>query len=117
MFHNKKLEAIHEESKQIISDYQKELDKLSEDIKCLEKILQNSGVGEFMFEFSRGKNLGFSEGRLKYIDMNENIINHNPRPLIEHKAIIRMEVAAYLPEFFELCMNKIKSGVKNVSSV
>jgi hypothetical protein len=116
MFHNKKLQEIHEESKDAIKKYQGCLDQLSEDIKALEKLLQNSGISEFSTELERCKYIMFTDNRLQYLDQNKNPIAQNPRPLIEQKAVIRMEVAEYLPDFFEKCMNKIKSGVKNVCS-
>lgn len=115
MFHNEKLRSIHKESKQIINEYHNELDKLNEDIKTLENILQDSGIEEFEIEFSKDKHLSFTQGKLKYIDISINRIFQNRIPLLEYESIVKMQVAPQLANFFELCIKQLKSGIKNIN--
>lgn len=112
MFHNKKLQTIHDQCKEDINHFHDYLDNLSHDIKTLESFLNNSAIGEYSMEIECGKYLIFKDSRLQYYDYNLDPISQNGRPLIECKAVIRMDIEKYLPDFFINCMNVIKNVVK-----
>ena len=116
MFHNNKLQSIHEASKDVIKYYHEILDKLSADIRLLEEVLRISGVSECTLELDNGHYLIFENSRLLYSKVEKNLTASTPKPLIEQKATVRLQVADQLPVFFEKCMHQIKSGVNYVST-
>lgn len=110
MFHDEKLSKINDEAKLVIDEYHSKLDRISSDIKNLEKTLQNLGIGEFemVVDFEKiaddrvnEKSLSFRNSRLCY----------NNSPLIEQKSLIRIEIYKYLPSFFNACLEKIKRSL------
>jgi len=112
MFHDNKLNTLESEFKENIESYHMRLDKISEDIKKLEKMLKDSGIGEFEVEISPTQSLRFEGLRIRFLDMNTNPCINRPLPLIEQKSAVRIEVAPYLPDLFEACLNLVKKGAK-----
>lgn len=108
MFHDEELKIIEKEYRDIIDPYHLILDQISEDIRNLEKLLQNAGVGDFGIEISKRRHLAFEEKRIKYVDQDRGTIS----PLIEQKSSIRVEVSPYLSKLFQACIDIMKKGVK-----
>ena len=115
MFHDENLNRIHKESEDVVKEYHNKLDKISKDINLLEDVLVKSGIDEHCMDLPMGRHLFFENGRLRYLDPQENYGVLNGKALIQHKAGIRLECSVYLADFFERCMNKIEKGVKNAS--
>lgn len=103
MFNNQYLRGLEGEFFEQIEHYHKSLDDISSDIKNLEKVLVKSGVEDFFLYISDDRIMYFEDSRIKYSDIDQ----ENPKPLIECKSDIRINVYHFLPIFFKYAIGII----------
>lgn len=95
-----------EEFKRIRDNYNEKLNKISEDIKMIEKELSNSPLNSFSLTV---KNVY----ELMWDDVSERIIlvyENGNRPLIEYKFYVREEIHPFLPIFIEKASRILKNN-------
>ncbi len=106
MFHDENLKKIEQEFRQASDDYNKFLDKISEDIRSLELLFSSTSLGLIKISIPGGGCVLYDEKRVRYHD------GHyvNSRPLIETKAQTRVNVFPYLVKLAEACLQELKKG-------
>lgn len=95
-----RLERAFNKAKEISEKKLNNLDKISDDIKKIEKFLQSSGFSahEFCYEIGVTTDLGWDGSRL----------NLNGKPLIESKAAERLRVYPLLWDFLNMLAEENK---------
>ena len=110
MFHDEKLKQLENEYFENIDTYQITLDRINADIKNLEKLMNEAGVGRLSVQITPTKELIFQDGRIKYIDtIGERL---DSRLLADQKADTRIDVSPHLPTLFEICVSILKKGAR-----
>ncbi len=100
-FHDESLQKIMEDAKNIKNETSKMLDKISNDIKNLEKLFQSSSFYKFKKQFIKDHEcfyLNWNGNRLMYCLIKEDLLEE--KPLIECKADVRVKSSRFLAEFF-----------------
>jgi len=101
-FNSIELQKIASDSKSKIEKHLQDLDRLSSDIKTLEKFLHETGLKSSTLHISGKGDMSFSEGRISFA-----YNGYAPKRLIEYKVINRIELGKHLPKFMEYCIKNV----------
>jgi hypothetical protein len=95
IFNDPALQAAWDEAAPTIKGHSKKLDTISHDIRQLEHVLRTGCVPPATFETSKGL-FRWDSQRILFA-----LPGQQPKPLIEHKAAVRLDTHGYLAGFLE----------------